>query len=51
MLCDVRLGQTVYTSANSCRDFFKRLLRHGYKGSTYVIGEEGLHKAITSAYA
>eukprot|EP01083_Nonionella_stella_P252944 870929_1 len=40
----------IYSSANSSRDFFKRLIRHGFAGSTYVVGEVGLLENIRDAY-
>ena len=33
------------------RDFFKRLLRHSFTGSTYVVGEAGLIGSVRAAYA
>lgn len=32
----------IYSSSNSCRDFFLRLLRHGFDESVFVHGEQGL---------
>merc|ERR1711991_75456 len=40
----------IYSAANSTRDFFKRLLRHGFKASVYVLGEEGLVSNVKNAY-
>eukprot|EP00051_Salpingoeca_urceolata_P011698 m.145218 g.145218 ORF g.145218 m.145218 type:complete len:461 (+) comp17218_c0_seq2:256-1638(+) len=40
----------LYTAANSARDFFKRLFRHGFRGSTYVVGEQGLLANLQEAY-
>jgi len=40
----------IYSAANSARDFFARLLRHGFDGSVYIVGEEGLIENIQSAY-
>lgn len=41
----------IYSAANSVRDFFKRLLRHGFQNSAYVIGEEGLVSNVRKAYS
>lgn len=40
----------IYSAANSARDFFARLLRHGFDGSVYIVGEEGLIENIQTAY-
>uniref|UniRef100_A0A6A7G7J0 Pyridoxal phosphate phosphatase n=1 Tax=Hirondellea gigas TaxID=1518452 RepID=A0A6A7G7J0_9CRUS len=40
----------IYSAANSSRDFFARLIRHGFNGSVYVIGEAGLIQNLKEAY-
>mmetsp|Transcript_25749 Transcript_25749/g.64659 ORF Transcript_25749/g.64659 Transcript_25749/m.64659 type:complete len:375 (-) Transcript_25749:77-1201(-) len=41
----------IYSAACSAGDFFKRLLRHHFRGSVYCIGEDGLQSALRDAYA
>lgn len=40
----------IYTAASSAGHFFSRLVRHGFTGSTYVIGEQGVLAAVGKAY-
>jgi HAD superfamily hydrolase (TIGR01450 family) len=40
----------IYSAANSARDFFDRLLRHGFDDSVYVVGEQGLIENVRQAF-
>lgn len=52
MLGDVRLDPGhLFTAANSMRMFFESKFARGWKGSVYVIGEEGLLHDIRSAFS
>ncbi len=44
------LPNEIYSAANSVRDFFRRLIRHGYRDCVYVIGEFGLQENIKNAF-
>jgi HAD superfamily hydrolase (TIGR01450 family) len=46
----IPLGQ-IYTAANSVRDFFSRMVRKGWKGNVFVIGEDGLTENVRDAFA
>jgi hypothetical protein len=41
----------IYSSSNSCRDFFLRLLRHGFDDCVYVHGEQGQQKLLFLSFA
>lgn len=52
MLDDIKLGeQHLITASNAARNFFRKKLARGWRGSIYVIGEDGLLSNLREAFA